>query len=311
MSEETANSPYAAPPDSALPGWLSRLPVGLAPYASLARMDRPVGVWLLFLPCLIGLTFSRLSSSLQPIDMAWIGLFLIGAFAMRSAGCVWNDIRDRNLDAQVARTASRPLPAGQITVQQAYLFLLALLTIGFLVWLCLPLDAKLIALGALPLVALYPLMKRVTWWPQAWLGMTFNWGVLVASATIGTVTLPTLILYLGLIFWTIAYDTIYALQDREDDALIGVKSTARLFGAHVKAIAFLFHALAASLIAFATILSGYETVGAIAALLFLVHGAWQSLRLKAEQERNALAIFKSNVWAGGMIACAFGTASFF
>lgn len=164
------------PADSALPGWLSGLPLGWQPYAMLARWDRPVGIWLLYLPCLIGLAFQRLITGVYVFDLVWAILFLLGAVAMRGAGCTWNDITDRNFDASVSRTALRPLPSGAVTLKQAYYFLGAQLLIGFTVWLLLPLDAKFVALLSIPLVVAYPYMKRVTWWPQAWLGLTFNWG---------------------------------------------------------------------------------------------------------------------------------------
>ena len=169
--------PHLEPtPDSAMPEWLSGLPESLRPYASLARWDRPVGIWLLVLPCWIGLAFTRIGMGWHWIDLWWAILFFIGAVAMRGAGCTWNDIADQDLDAGVERTAARPLPSGQVSTQEAYIWLSVQLFIGFLVWLCLPRDAKYVALLSIPLVAAYPFMKRYTWWPQAWLGMTFNWG---------------------------------------------------------------------------------------------------------------------------------------
>lgn len=296
---------FGFPADTALPGWLSSLPPAWRPYAMLARLDRPVGVWLLFIPCLIGLAFQRLSGGLFLADIGWALLFLIGATVMRGAGCTWNDITDRDFDAKVARTALRPIPSGAVSVRQAYMFLLAQLGVGFAVWLVLPGDAKLTALLALPLVAIYPFTKRITWWPQAWLGLTFNWGVLVGAATANLITGPVYILYFGLVFWTIAYDTVYALQDREDDALIGVRSTARLFGKRAVLIAFCFHLGAAALIAFAAMLNDAGRIGALAALGFLFHGLWQSMILKTSGEKSALVVFKSNVWAGAILAGGF------
>ncbi|MBI1399286.1 MAG: 4-hydroxybenzoate octaprenyltransferase [Hyphomonas sp.] len=296
---------FSFPADTALPGWLGSLPASWRPYAMLARLDRPVGIWLLYLPCVIGLAFQRLSSGLFLADLAWAALFFIGAAAMRGAGCTWNDITDRDFDAKVARTAQRPIPSGAVTVKQAYMFLLAQLAAGFLVWLMLPGDAKITALLALPLVAVYPYAKRVTWWPQAWLGLTFNWGVLVGAATASLITGPAYVLYFGLGLWTIAYDTIYALQDREDDALIGVRSTARLFGKRAVLISFGFHIGAAALIALAAALNDAGRIGALAALAFLVHGLWQTMTLKTRGESAALGVFKSNVWAGGLVAIGF------
>ncbi|MDP1554523.1 MAG: 4-hydroxybenzoate octaprenyltransferase [Hyphomonas sp.] len=296
---------FSFPADTALPGWLESLPASWRPYAMLARLDRPVGIWLLFIPCLIGLAFQRLSGGLFLADLAWAALFLIGAAVMRGAGCTWNDITDRDFDARVSRTARRPIPSGAVTLKQAYVFLFAQLGVGFAVWLMLPGDAKLTALLALPLVAVYPFAKRVTWWPQAWLGLTFNWGVLVGAATASVITGPVYILYFGLVLWTVAYDTIYALQDREDDALIGVRSTARLFGKRAVLMAFCFHMGAAALIALAAMFNDAGRIGAFAALIFLVHGIWQTITLKAQGEKAALRVFKSNVWAGAMVAAGF------
>ena len=291
-----------SPADSALPGWLSSLPAGLRPYAMLARWDRPVGIWLLYLPCLIGLGFARIPTGLYITDLVWALLFLIGAVAMRGAGCTWNDITDRDYDAQVERTALRPIPAGIVTLGEAHIFLGIQLAVGFLIWLVLPGDAKIVALLSIPLVAAYPFMKRITWWPQAWLGATFNWGVLVGVATAGTVNPATLVLYIGLGCWTVAYDTIYALQDREDDALIGVRSTARLFGRHAVLWSFCFFIAAAALIALASALQGAGRMGAITSLAFLTHAGTQVTRLKTRGESAALAVFKSNVWTGAMVA---------
>ena len=221
--------------DSAKTHWVNRAPLGIRPYLQLSRLDRPVGYWLLALPGWIGLAFAGLSHGLVWMDLVWAVLILIGAIAMRGAGCTYNDIVDQDLDKQVERTALRPLPAGTVTTKQAWVWTFAQIGVGFLVWLCLPLLAKGIALLALPLVAAYPFMKRITWFPQVWLGMTFNWAVLVAyAAKTGGVSTPLFILYLGLIFWTVGYDTIYACQDIEDDAMVGIKSTARKFGGRVK-----------------------------------------------------------------------------
>lgn len=289
------------PRDSALPEWLNGLPEQLRPYAALARWDRPVGIWLLLLPCWMGFALMRIPTGLFWTDIFWFLGFAIGAAAMRGAGCTWNDIADREVDAKVARTAERPLPSGQVTLQQAYFFLGAQLLIAFLIWLCLPTDAKIAAVLALPLVAAYPYMKRITWWPQAWLGFTFNWGVIVGAATASFFSGASMVLYLGLVFWTVAYDTIYALQDREDDALIGVKSTARLFDKKVLTGIFVFHLAATALIALAAYVAGAQRIGALIALAFLGHGIWQITRLSPDKEGRALEVFKSNVWAGAIV----------
>lgn len=306
-AETATDEPVAgpAPVDSAFPGWLNRLPASARPYGLLSRIDRPVGVWLLLLPCWIGIAFTRIPDGFRFIDIGWALLFAIGAVAMRGAGCTWNDITDRDIDAGVARTAKRPIPSGQVSVRNAYFWLAAQLAVGFLVWLLLPFDAKIVALLALPLVAAYPFMKRITWWPQAWLGITFNWGVFVAAATVGSVSLASVVLWLGLACWTIAYDTIYALQDREDDELMGVKSTARLFGGRALLGALCFHLAAAALIALAGLAIGAGRLGAVTGLAFLAHGFWQMLRMRRDGERAALDVFKSSVWTGAILVAGF------
>ena len=219
--------------DSDRSHWVNRSPLSLRPYLQLSRLDRPVGYWLLALPGWIGLAFASLSHGFAGSDIKWAILILIGAIAMRGAGCTYNDIVDQDLDAQVERTALRPLPAGTVTTKQAWIWLFAQCAVGLIVLLCLPRLAQIISLCSIPLVAAYPFMKRITWWPQVWLGMTFNWAVLVAYAVkTNAISLPLFILYAGLIFWTVGYDTIYACQDIEDDMKIGVKSTARRFGRH-------------------------------------------------------------------------------
>nr|WP_070959501.1 4-hydroxybenzoate octaprenyltransferase [Hyphomonas sp. Mor2] len=295
------DKPRSVPLDSALPTWLQQLPDQSRPYAALARWDRPVGIWLLLLPCWIGLALMRVPAGFQWMDLLWIILFAIGAVAMRGAGCTWNDIRDRDIDGEVVRTAARPLPAGDVTLSEAYIFLAGQLAVGFLVWLFLPFDAKIVALLAIPLVAAYPYMKRITWWPQAWLGFTFNFGALVGAATATSVTGATVVLYLGLVCWTVAYDTIYAMQDREDDALVGVKSTARLFGDKVLTGVFVFHMAATALIFLGAYFAGAGRIGALLALAFLGHGIWQVSALSKNRDANALAMFKSNVWAGAIV----------
>ncbi len=221
--------------DSVTEGWVERMPARLRPYLRLSRYDRPIGFWLLALPGWIGLAFASLSYGFTWDDLKWAALIGIGAVAMRGAGCTYNDIVDRDLDKQVERTALRPLAAGTISVRSAWVWLALQCLVGLAVLAFFPRLSQIIAVSSLALVAAYPFMKRITFWPQAWLGLTFNWAVLVAySAKTGEITPALLLLYGGLIFWTIGYDTIYACQDIEDDAMIGVKSTARLFGKHVK-----------------------------------------------------------------------------
>ncbi|MEL6386847.1 MAG: 4-hydroxybenzoate octaprenyltransferase [Pseudomonadota bacterium] len=297
---------WMTPSDGHLPQWMrDNLPDWTEPYIYLSRWDRPVGIWLLVLPCWIGFGFTAISAGFGPATVLWAGLFFIGAIAMRGAGCTWNDIADRKLDAEVDRTAGRPLASGRVSVPQASLWLGLQLGVALLIWFMLPLDAKIVALIALPLVGAYPFMKRYTWWPQAWLGATFNFGVLIAAATTASISLTTIILWLGLACWTVAYDTIYALQDKEDDELAGIKSTARLFGDQAVMGAFIFHLIAASLIALAAFFAGAPQIGAVTSLAFLGHGIWQASRMARDGDEAALTVFRSNVWAGGLLAAGF------
>lgn len=307
IDAETAEAPKA-PADSALPGWLVSLPEQLRPYAALARLDRPIGTWLVLLPTLASFAYTRIPTGFYWIDLWWQVIFAVGAITMRGAACTSNDITDRDFDAKVARTASRPLPAGDVTVREAYIFLGLQLFIGFLAWLCLPLDAKIVALLAIPLIGAYPFMKRVTWWPQAWLGATINWGVLVAAATAMHVSFGTVILFFGFAFWTIAYDTIYAIQDEEDDALIGVKSTARLMGERVILGSFCFFLGAAACFAVAAAGIGATRIGALTVIAFLVHTIWQVHTLDRDKGA-ALKVFKSNAWAALILLVGFTIAA--
>ncbi len=306
--------------DASASHWVYRLPQPARAFAQLSRLDRPVGYWLLTLPGWIGLAFASLSHGFAVSDLKWAALILIGAIAMRGAGCTYNDIVDQDLDARVERTALRPLPAGTVTTKQAWIWLLAQCAVGLIVLLCLPRLAQIISLCSIPLVVAYPFMKRITWWPQVWLGLTFNWAVLVAyAAKTGAVSAPLFILYLGLIFWTVGYDTIYACQDIEDDAMIGVKSTARRFGKRVKLgvgasfTATVLLVCTAGVLEFHSIvyesnelpLSAYITdslslfpatllIFSPLGLIFL----WQVITLNAADSKNSLLRFKSNLWAG-------------
>lgn len=237
--------------------WVYHAPKSLRPYLQLARYDRPVGYWLLALPGWIGLAFASLSHGFASSDLKWAALILIGAVAMRGAGCTFNDIIDRDLDAKVERTALRPIPAGTVSLKQAWMWLGLQCAIGFIILLCLPRLAQIISLCSIPLVAAYPFMKRITWWPQVWLGMTFNWAVLVAyAAKTGTISPAVCVLYAGLIFWTIGYDTIYACQDIEDDMKVGNKSTAIRFGKRIKLGVGLSYFICLSLLSYAFYTSG-------------------------------------------------------
>src|SRR6185503_18788416 len=218
-------------PDSEQRGLIGALPAALRPYASLIRLDRPIGAWLLFWPCAWSVALAG-AGRFMWVLILWLAL---GAWAMRSAGCVYNDIVDRDLDAKVERTRLRPLASGRVSLRGAWALLVGMSLIGLVVLLQLGRTAQIVALASLAPVAAYPFMKRITWWPQAWLGLVFSWGALVGwPAVRGEIELTALLLYAGSIFWVIGYDTIYALQDREDDALVGVRSSALALGRHAR-----------------------------------------------------------------------------
>jgi 4-hydroxybenzoate polyprenyltransferase len=287
--------------------WVDRsAPAWTRPYLRLARLDRPIGSWLLLIPCWwsVGLAAvhaaPRLDPRLDPRIALWHAvLFFIGAFAMRGAGCTWNDIVDRDLDAAVERTRSRPIPSGQVTVVAAAVFLVLQALVGLAV--LLQFNRFTIAVGftSLAVVAIYPFMKRITSWPQIVLGLAFSWGALMGwPAAFARLDLPAYLLYAGAICWVIGYDTIYAHQDREDDALIGIKSTARLFGERTKLLLAVFYSLAVVLIALAGWSAGGGLVFALALAVFAVHLVWQIARLDINDPVNCLAVFKSNRDAG-------------
>jgi len=286
--------------------WVNRSPISIRPFLQLSRLDRPVGYWLLALPGWIGLAFATLSHGFATSDLKWAALILIGAIAMRGAGCTYNDIVDQDLDSQVERTALRPLPAGTVTTKQAWIWLFAQCAVGLIVLLCLPRLAQIISLCSIPLVAAYPFMKRITWWPQVWLGMTFNWAVLVAyAAKTETVSLPLLILYAGLIFWTVGYDTIYACQDIEDDMKIGVKSTARRFGDWIRFWTSIIYLLSFILVilsvTFEKLVEPSQGMNLITALVFIPYGVSlqrQIHDLDLDDANVALRIFKRNTICG-------------
>ncbi|HMJ93938.1 MAG TPA: 4-hydroxybenzoate octaprenyltransferase, partial [Allosphingosinicella sp.] len=228
-------------PDSERRGLIGRLPRPLRPYASLMRLDRPIGAWLLFWPGAWAVALAGLGRH----GIALILWLALGAFAMRSAGCVYNDIVDRNLDARVERTRLRPLASGRVSLTGAWMLLVALSLVGLVVLLQLNRLAQIVALASLVLVAAYPFMKRITFWPQAWLGLVFSWAALVGWAAVaGEIGTSALLLYAGCVCWVIGYDTIYALQDKEDDALVGVKSSALALGRHARAGILVFYILA-------------------------------------------------------------------
>src|SRR5215469_8953100 len=278
--------------DTVAPAW-SR------PYLRLARFDRPIGSWLLLMPCWWSAALSAgIAHRLDrlPLDIA---LFFVGAFVMRGAGCTWNDITDRDLDAKVERTRSRPIPAGQVSVKQALVFMVAQALIGLAVLLQFNRFAVATGIASLLIVAVYPFMKRITWWPQIVLGLAFSWGALMGFAvTFGRLDATALVLYAGSISWVIGYDTIYAHQDTEDDALIGIKSTARLFGARTAQALVVFYGLAVLLIGVAFKLAGSGLAAWIGLAVFAAHLGWQVRRLDTSDPALCKRLFYSNREAG-------------
>jgi 4-hydroxybenzoate polyprenyltransferase len=283
-------------PDSERRGLIGALPRRARPYASLMRLDRPIGAWLLFWP---GAWAVALAGAGMGRGLLLILLLAIGAFVMRSAGCVYNDIVDRDLDSQVERTRRRPLASGRASLRGAWALLVGLSLVGLLVLLQLDRTAQIVAIASLALVAAYPFMKRITWWPQAWLGLVFSWAALVGWAAVrGKVEPAALLLYAGSVFWVFGYDSIYALQDREDDALVGVKSSARALGSHVRAGIALFYltALVFWALAIWTVRSGLLAQAAL--LPMAIHLCWQCAALDEADGEDALAKFRSNRFGG-------------
>jgi 4-hydroxybenzoate polyprenyltransferase len=296
-------------PADALPqSFVDRAPDAWKPYLRLSRFDRPIGFWLLALPCYMGHFLGRSGIGFGLYDLVLLAAWAIGSIAMRGAGCSFNDLIDRDIDAKVARTAGRPLPAGLVTARQALTWTIAQCFVGLLVLLILPRAAQIIALCAIPLVAAYPFMKRITWWPQVWLGLTFNWGVLVGYASVmGRLDWQALWLYLACVCWTIGYDTVYAQQDIEDDALVGVKSTARLFGDRARFWVSLFYGACFGLAFMAAAMASGSLpaaiVGGCGVLAFGLH-LWGQVRAlpKVGIAHDPLAMFKSNRTAGLILA---------
>jgi len=285
-------------PDSEHRGLVGRLPQPLRDYAQLARFDRPIGWWLLFWPCTWGVWLAGAGW-----QFALVGWLLLGAIAMRGAGCVYNDIVDADLDRQVARTAARPVASGRVSVKAAWAWLLVLCAVGLVVLLQLRWQAELVALASLALVAAYPFMKRITWWPQAWLGLVFTWGALVGWTALRLDHLDAMLaLYAGSIFWCVGYDTIYALQDKEDDALVGIRSSALRLGANVKAGVTAFYLLALAFWALAVWWVREDPLAMLALVPAAVHLLWQALTLDPADGANALKRFRSNRWAGALVA---------
>jgi len=288
--------PSSAVPDAPRDNWVDRfLPDGWKPYARMARLDRPIGWWLLLLPCWWSAALAADSLGRPWPDPWHLALFLVGAVVMRGAGCTYNDIVDRDIDAKVARTRTRPIPSGQVSVRQAKVFLVAQALVGLVVLVQFNRFAILVGVAALGAVAIYPFLKRVTDWPQLGLGIAFSWGALMGwAAAYGSLAPAPILLYLGGIAWTIGYDTIYAHQDKEDDAIVGVRSTARLFGAATKPWLAGFYGLATALFAGAFALAGASPVAFAGLAVGTAQLAWQVATLRPDDSDNCLRLFRSN-----------------
>jgi 4-hydroxybenzoate polyprenyltransferase len=288
---------YEIVPDSERRGFIGALPPRIRPFASLMRLDRPIGTWLLYWPC-------AWSVALAGVGGRW-DLFLwlaLGAFAMRSAGCVYNDIIDRDLDAKVERTRLRPLASGRVSLRSAAILIGLLCLVGILVLLQLNWAAATVALCSVAPVALYPFMKRITWWPQAWLGIVFSWGALVGwPAVTGSVTWTTFLLWFGSIAWVVGYDTLYAIQDIEDDALVGVKSSARRLGAKAPIGIAIFYAIALLLWGAAVWQVRPDWIALIALIPAALHLLNQALRADPADGELALRLFRSNRTCGLLV----------
>lgn len=287
-------------PDSEHRGIVGLLPPSIRDYALLARFDRPIGWWLLFWPCAWGVWLTG-----QGLQFGLIAWLLLGSIAMRGAGCVYNDIVDADLDKQVERTAQRPIASGRISKKAAWVWLIALCGIGLLVLFQLRWQAQLVALGSLALVAAYPFMKRITNWPQGWLGLVFTWGAPVGWVALRSDRLDVMaMLYAGALFWCVGYDTIYAVQDKEDDALVGIKSSALALGDNLKPGVAGFYAAAIALWAAAFWLLREDWLALAALIPVAAHLCWQVATLDASDGANPLDRFRSNRFAGFLMAAA-------
>jgi 4-hydroxybenzoate polyprenyltransferase len=331
MGAVTAAAPL---PDAMPSNWVDRFaPAGLRPWLKLGRFDRPTGIWLLMLPGWQGVALADALEQRAP-DVGLLALIALGAALMRAAGCAYNDIVDREIDAKVARSAMRPIPAGEISVRQAWAFVVACCLAALAILLSLPPTAVLLGVGSLALVAAYPFMKRITWWPQAWLGLTFNWGALLGfSAATGAgpqfwrgmapyilssgdrqflmraladsaLTWPAVLLYASGIFWTLGYDTIYAIQDIEDDALAGVKSSARRLGANAPLGILTFYLMSLAILIGMGALAGLGPLYYLALIAYGVQLCSQARKVRMDDGPKALRLFKSNSWAGLILVLA-------
>jgi 4-hydroxybenzoate polyprenyltransferase len=309
MTRPASESPGRVLPDAEPGNWVDRhAPAAWRPYAKLARFDRPIGSWLLMFPCWWSLALAEMSLGRSYPGPWHLLLFLIGAFVMRGAGCAFNDFVDRDIDGKVARTAGRPIPSGQVTPRQALAFAVALCLVGLSVLLQFNWPTVLLGASSVLLVAIYPFFKRFTYWPQVMLGLTFKWGALVGwSAVTGSVGLPALLLYAGSVLWTIGYDTIYAHQDKEDDLMAGLRSTALRFGDHTAAWVSGFYVGAVLLWAGAIWLAGAGVPSILGLAVVAAMLGWQVATLDTRDSANCLRRFKANrdvgwVMFGGLVA---------
>jgi len=293
------------PGDAVPASWVDAAPAFVRPYLRLMRLDRPIGAWLLFWPCVFGLALGAAAQHQSFPNIMYVFLCGIGSIVMRGAGCTYNDIVDRDFDARVERTRGRPIPSGAVSVRAAWAFAIALSLIGLLILLTFNRFALLLGVSSLLLVAAYPFMKRITWWPQAWLGLTFNWGVLFGyAAATGMLAPGAWLFYAGCFFWTIGYDIIYAHQDKEDDILIGVKSAAIRLGARSKPWLYVFYSAALLLMVAGGVAIGLRFVFVAAMLVPGAHLLWQLRRLDIDRPLLCLALFKSNRETGALITAA-------
>lgn len=295
-SGRTAHAPVA----DSTGNWVDRhAPFWAQPYLRLMRADRPIGSWLLLLPCWWATALAAIASDADYPDLFLLALFGAGAVIMRGAGCTWNDIIDRDIDAKVARTRSRPIPSGQVSVAQALVFAVALSLAGLVILLQFNWFAIATGAASLIIVALYPFAKRVTFWPQFVLGLAFSWGALMGwAAVFGQLDAPAFVLYAGAILWVIGYDTIYAHQDREDDASVGVRSTARLFGFETRTALLILYGGAVALITLAVLMAGGRLLALAGVLAFSLHLVWQIRTLDVNDPARCLMQFRSNRDAG-------------
>ena len=312
LSDVSSRANTATVADAVRGHWADRwLPASARPYARLCRLERPIGWWLLLWPCWWSTALAAVAAGARWPNPWHLLLFMIGAIAMRGAGCTYNDIVDRDIDAAVARTRSRPIPAGQVTVRQAKIFLIVQALIGLLVLLQFNGFAIGAGIASLGVVAIYPFMKRITNWPQAVLGLAFSWGALMGWAvTFGRIEGPAIALYAASILWTIGYDTIYAHQDKEDDAVVGVRSTALLFGRHTRLALTILYGAAVLAMAIALGMVGVGWPAKLGLAAFAAHLAWQIAAIDIDDPDGCLKLFRSNRDAGwllfaGLVAEAF------